>query len=174
MHGSGPLICAGTQGKDDGAGLSQSIIYTQGRRVNATLQAKEKGSMLHHIDFAVTNISRSCEFYERTLAPLGLTPAITVTNSAGRQLIGFGSLPDPEFWIRDGEPLRGRLHVAFQASSRAAVVAFHAAGLRAGGRDNGPPGLRPRYSEHWYAAFILDPDGHNIEAVCRVPEVSNP
>ena len=123
--------------------------------------------MIHHIDFAVTDLVRSREFYERALAPLGFAVAITFANHAGRQLIGFGSLPDPEFWIRDGEPMVGRLHVAFLADSRGAVEAFHAAALQAGGKDNGPPGLRPRYAEHWYAAFVLDPDGHNIEAVCR-------
>lgn len=123
--------------------------------------------MIHHIDFAVTDLERSRHFYERALAPLGLTPVITFTNYAGRRLIGFGSLPDPVFWIRDGQPISGRLHVAFQANSRAAVDAFYAAAVQVGGKDNGPPGLRPRYAEHWYAAFVLDPDGHNIEAVCR-------
>ena len=123
--------------------------------------------MIHHIDLAVSNLERSREFYERALAPLGLAPVITYTNYAGRQVVGFGALPDPAFWIRDGEPVRGRLHVAFHANSRAAVDAFHAAAVHAGGTDNGAPGLRPRYADHWYAAFVLDPDGHNIEAVCR-------
>lgn len=125
--------------------------------------------MIHHIDFAVTDLERSREFYERALAPLGLALVMTFTNYAGRRVIGFGSLPDPVFWIRDGQPLSGRLHVAFQASSRAAVDAFHAAAVQAGGTDNGSPGLRPRYDDHWYAAFVLDPDGHNIEVVCRHP-----
>jgi catechol 2,3-dioxygenase-like lactoylglutathione lyase family enzyme len=129
--------------------------------------------MIHHIDFAVTDISRSREFYVRALAPLGLTAAVAFTNHEGRQLIGFGSLADPVFWIRDGEPIRGRLHVAFQAKSHAVVDAFHAVAVQAGGTDNGRPGLRPRYAEHWYAAFVLDPDGHNIEAVCRLPEPNN-
>jgi catechol 2,3-dioxygenase-like lactoylglutathione lyase family enzyme len=123
--------------------------------------------MIHHIDFAVTDLTRSREFYERALKPLGLAVAMTFTNYAGRQLVGFGASSDPVFWIREGEPLIGRLHVAFLASSRAAVEAFHAAAVRAGGKDNGPPGLRPRYGEDWYAAFVIDPDGHNIEAVCH-------
>lgn len=123
--------------------------------------------MIHHIDFAVTDLERSREFYERALAPLGLAPVITFTNYAGRRCVGFGALPDPVLWIRDGEPTRGRLHVAFQAASCAAVDAFHAAAVQAGGIDNGTPGLRPRYADPWYAAFVLDPDGHNIEAVCR-------
>jgi catechol 2,3-dioxygenase-like lactoylglutathione lyase family enzyme len=85
-------------------------------------------------------------------------------------LAGFGLLPDPTFWIRTGNGIGGRLHVAFLANSRGAVDAFHEAALRAGGTDNGRPGLRPRYAEHYYAAFVLAPDGHNIEAVCRLPE----
>jgi catechol 2,3-dioxygenase-like lactoylglutathione lyase family enzyme len=94
---------------------------------------------------------------------------MTFTNDAGRRIIGFGSRTDPEFWLRDGEPIHGGLHLAFEASSRAVVDAFHAAAVQAGGKDNGAPGLRPRYADHWYAAFVLDPDGHNIEAVCRQP-----
>jgi catechol 2,3-dioxygenase-like lactoylglutathione lyase family enzyme len=128
--------------------------------------------MIHHIDFAVADLVRSREFYERALAPLGLSVSITFTNHAGQRCIGFGSQPDPAFWIRDGVPTQGHLHVAFTASSHAAVDAFHAAAVQAGGKDNGEPGLRPRYAAHWYAAFVLDPDGHNIEAVCRNPEPS--
>jgi catechol 2,3-dioxygenase-like lactoylglutathione lyase family enzyme len=123
--------------------------------------------MLHHIDFAVTDLARSREFYVRALAPLGLTVVMAFTRDDGRELVGFGSPPDPVFWIRDGEPISGRLHVAFLADSRDAVNAFHAAAIQAGGTDNGAPGLRPRYAQNWYAAFVLDPDGHNIEAVCR-------
>jgi catechol 2,3-dioxygenase-like lactoylglutathione lyase family enzyme len=123
--------------------------------------------MIHHIDVAVSDLARSREFYAAALAPLGLTITIAFRNHAGRQLIGFGPLPDPAFWIREGDPVRGQLHIAFQANSRAAVDAFHAAALSAGGKDNGAPGCRTRYAEHWYAAFVLDPDGHNIEAVCR-------
>jgi len=76
--------------------------------------------MIHHIDISVTDLVRSREFYERALAPLGHAVAIALTNHAGRQLIGFGSLTDPGFWIRDGEPIVGRLHVAFLADSRGA------------------------------------------------------
>jgi catechol 2,3-dioxygenase-like lactoylglutathione lyase family enzyme len=124
--------------------------------------------MIHHIDFTVTDFARSREFYVRALEPLGLTLVIDRWN--GRELTGFGSPPDPEFWIRKGPLLTPRLHVAFTAPSRAAVDAFHNVALGAGGRDHGAPGLRQRYAEHYYAAYILDPDGHNIEAVCRLPE----
>src|SRR5262245_16236534 len=122
--------------------------------------------MIHHIDFAVTDFARSRAFYVAALAPLGLA-AIMDRARDGRELTGFGRLPDPVFWIRSGQPLQPRLHVAFLDESRDAVDAFHAAALRAGGTDNGAPGLRPRYDDHYYAAFVLDPDGHNIEAVCR-------
>jgi catechol 2,3-dioxygenase-like lactoylglutathione lyase family enzyme len=121
--------------------------------------------VIHHIDFAVTDFARSRAFYVAILAPLGLAPVMDIERSEGRKLTGFGSPPDPTFWIRTGKGIGGRLHVAFLASSRNAVDAFHAAGLSVGGIDNGQPGLRPRYAEHYYAAFILDPDGHNIEAV---------
>ena len=123
--------------------------------------------MIHHIDFAVTDFARSRAFYVRALAPLSMTAVMDIKRDDGRKLTGFGTPPDPVFWIRTGRTPDVRMHVAFLASSRAAVDAFHAAALEAGGTDNGSPGLRPRYAKHYYAAFILDPDGHNIEAVCR-------
>jgi catechol 2,3-dioxygenase-like lactoylglutathione lyase family enzyme len=126
--------------------------------------------MIHHIDFAVTDFERSREFYVRALSPLGLSAVMDRSHDDGRRLTGFSVPPDPVFWIRNGEPLQGRLHVAFSAESRAAVDAFHDAALIAGGTDKGAPGLRSRYAAHYYAAYILDPDGHNIEAVCRLPE----
>jgi catechol 2,3-dioxygenase-like lactoylglutathione lyase family enzyme len=123
--------------------------------------------LIHHIDIAVADLARSRAFYAHALAPLGLTALMEFTNHSGQQLIGFGIPPDPEFWIREGGPVEKRLHIAFLAPTRAAVDDFHAAAIGAGGQDNGAPGLRPRYAEHYYAAFVLDPDGHNIEAVCR-------
>lgn len=129
--------------------------------------------MLHHIDFAVTDFERSREFYVRALSPLGLAAVMDRKHDDGRRLTGFGVLPDPVFWIRTGDPLHGHFHVAFSAESRAAVDAFHDAALIAGGTDKGPPGLRSRYARHYYAAYILDPDGHNIEAVCRLPSMES-
>lgn len=123
--------------------------------------------MIDHIDFAVADLTRSRAFYERALALLGIAVVMHFKRDDGRELTGFGMPPDPEFWIRTGRPLSECLHIAFLADSRAAVDAFHAAALDAGGTDNGSPGLRPRYAEHYYSAYILDPDGHNIEAVCR-------
>jgi len=83
------------------------------------------------------------------------------------QNAGFGVAPKPDFWISEGTPNAPRVHIAFRAESRAIVDAFHRAALAAGGRENGPPGLRPHYHPNYYGAFVLDPDGHNIEAVCH-------
>jgi catechol 2,3-dioxygenase-like lactoylglutathione lyase family enzyme len=84
--------------------------------------------------------------------------------------LGYGVPPKPDFWITEGVPNEPRLHVAFRADSRGQVDAFYEAALAGGGRDNGPPGLRPHYHKDYYGAFVLDPDGHNIEAVCHAPE----
>jgi len=82
---------------------------------------------------------------------------------------GFGELQKPDFWISQGSPNKPPMHIAFQVSRRALVDAFYHAALAAGGRDNGAPGLRPQYHPDYYGAFVLDPDGHNIEAVCHTP-----
>jgi catechol 2,3-dioxygenase-like lactoylglutathione lyase family enzyme len=127
--------------------------------------------MLDHIDFGVTDLVRSRAFYVLTLAPLGIKPVIDVKRDDGREGTGFGfSQCSPQFWLGKGPPASGRLHIAFVADSRGAVDAFHEAAVAAGGTDKGAPGLRPRYGEHCYAAFVLDPDGHTIEAVCRRSE----
>jgi catechol 2,3-dioxygenase-like lactoylglutathione lyase family enzyme len=123
--------------------------------------------MIHHIDVPVRDIERSREFYDRALAPLGLQLVMANRNPLGHDVLGYGTLPDPVFWIRSGRGPIERLHVAFLATTREAVDEFHQAALGAGGICNGVPGLRPRYAENYYAAFVLDPDGNNIEAVCR-------
>lgn len=94
---------------------------------------------------------------------------VTAEQTGGDSHCGFGR-EFPEFWIGTGEPLKGRLHVAFTVLSRAEVHAFYDAALAAGGRDNGAPDLRPHYHPNYYGAFVLDPDGHNIEAVRHKPE----
>jgi catechol 2,3-dioxygenase-like lactoylglutathione lyase family enzyme len=81
----------------------------------------------------------------------------------------MGVPPKPDFWLHQGTPQRPRVHVAFRADSRAVVDAFYKAAMAAGGTDNGPPGLRPHYHKDYYGAFVLDPDGHNIEACCHAP-----
>jgi catechol 2,3-dioxygenase-like lactoylglutathione lyase family enzyme len=127
--------------------------------------------MLDHIGFPVTDYARSKAFYTRVLETLGvkLIMEVSLSDDGEDGYAGFG--PDrPHFWIGTGKPLEGRLHVAFSAKNRAEVQAFYEAALAAGGIDNGAPGLRPHYHENYYAAFVLDPDGHNIEAVNHLPE----
>jgi catechol 2,3-dioxygenase-like lactoylglutathione lyase family enzyme len=129
--------------------------------------------MFDHIGFPVSNLLHSKRFYQTALEPLGvgIVMELTAEQTGTSAQAGFGENGKPYFWIGDGEGvLRGRLHVAFTAKTRADVDAFHKAALAAGGRDNGKPGLRPHYHAHYYGAFVLDPDGHNIEAVCHSAE----
>jgi catechol 2,3-dioxygenase-like lactoylglutathione lyase family enzyme len=120
--------------------------------------------MIDHMGLSVSDLARSRAFYESALAPLGYAP-IMVFDEA----VGFGVPPKPDFWLSEGDPGMPALHVAFGAKSRADVDAFYRAALDAGGRDNGAPGLRTHYHPNYYGAFVLDPDGHNIEAVCHLP-----
>ena len=127
--------------------------------------------MLDHIGFPVSDLKRSIAFYNAAFAPLGITLVMEVTKNmtGGYEGAGFGSDGKPYFWIGNGEPLKGRLHVCFAAKDRKAVDTFYKAALKAGGKDNGPPGIRAHYHPNYYGAFVLDPDGHNIEAVCHAP-----
>lgn len=125
--------------------------------------------MIDHTGISVSDIARSKAFYIAALAPIGykllleVPAAVTGSNDAA----GFGVPPKPDFWLASGTPNVPPIHIAFRAGSRAEVDAFHAAAIQAGGRDNGRPGLRPHYHPNYYGAFVLDPDGHNIEAVCH-------
>lgn len=121
--------------------------------------------MLDHILITVSDYQASKAFYLAALAPLGYG-VVMEHGEAG----GFGAGGKPDFWIRQAEPVTPRVHVAFASPDRATVDAFHAAALRAGGSDNGAPGLRPDYHPSYYGAFVFDPDGNNIEAVCHRPE----
>ena len=127
--------------------------------------------MIDHIGIASTDFQRSRAFYTQALAPLGyaLLMEVTAEQTGDGAHAGFGIAPKPEFWITEGPAMQTRVHVAFRAQSRAQVDAFHQAAIAAGGRDNGAPGLRAHYHPHYYGAFVLDPDGHNIEAVCHEP-----
>jgi catechol 2,3-dioxygenase-like lactoylglutathione lyase family enzyme len=125
--------------------------------------------MLDHIGFPVSDFARSKDFYSRALAPLGIKLITDVALDDDDGYAGFGT-DRPHFWIGTGKPLVGRLHVAFAAQTRAEVRAFYEAALAAGGVDNGAPGLRPHYHANYYGAFVLDPDGHNIEAVTHLPD----
>lgn len=126
--------------------------------------------MLDHIGFAVTNFETSRAFYIKALAPLGITLVMELTRemTGGSAHAGFGR-ERPQFWIGDGPARVSGVHVAFSAADRKMVDAFYAAAIAAGGRDNGKPGLRPHYHPNYYGAFVLDPDGNNIEAVCHLP-----
>lgn len=126
--------------------------------------------MIDHITFGITDFERSTGFYDQCLAPLGLSRLFDVPreHSGGVRVTGYGD-ERPWFWISEQDATRGKLHIALQARDRAAVDAFHRAGLAAGGIDNGAPGLRPYYHPGYYGAFVLDPDGHNIEAVFHGP-----
>jgi catechol 2,3-dioxygenase-like lactoylglutathione lyase family enzyme len=128
--------------------------------------------MLDHIGLAVADMNRSKAFYEAALKPLGLGVVMEVTaaETGAEAHTGFGEGGKPFFWIGTGAKPRGGTHVAFAAETRAQVDAFHRAALAAGGKDNGAPGVRPHYHAAYYGAFILDPDGNNVEAVCHRPE----
>jgi catechol 2,3-dioxygenase-like lactoylglutathione lyase family enzyme len=128
--------------------------------------------MLDHIGLTVQDMAKAQTFYDQALAPLGVAQivAFTAEQTGGEASTGYGSDGKPYFWIAGGSSSTGRLHVAFAANDRATVDAFHAAAMAAGGSDNGPPGLRPEYHPDYYGAFVLDPEGHNIEAVCHKPE----
>ena len=126
--------------------------------------------MLDHIGIDVSDIVRSRAFYEAALEPLGYTVIEDLTEQPGGDPIVMFGVEGPEFVIAEDKAPGPGNHFAFRAETRAAVDAFHAAALRAGGKENGGPGLRPNYGPTYYAAFVLDPDGFNIEAVCHAPE----
>jgi len=127
--------------------------------------------MIDHTGLKITDPVASRRFYEAALSPLGyqVLMEIPVEYTGGMVVLGYGVPPKPDFWAAQGKPEEPRVHVAFRAESRAAVDAFYRAALAAGGKDNGPPGPRPHYHQHYYGAFVLDPDGHNVEAVCHTP-----
>ena len=127
--------------------------------------------MIDHIGFGVSNLIVSKEFYRRALEPIGyrVLAQIPAEVTGGADAVGYGVPPKPDFWIGNQFPSASGIHVAFRVASRALVEAFYRAALAAGGRDNGAPGLRPHYHEHYFGAFVLDPDGNNIEAVCHEP-----
>jgi catechol 2,3-dioxygenase-like lactoylglutathione lyase family enzyme len=130
-------------------------------------------AILDHIEVAVADAERSRRFYEAALRPFGMTVIIRVgperTRSGGTRY-GLGRDGYPRIWFHDGEAPGNPMHVALATTDRHIVDAFYAAALAAGGLDNGAPGIRKRYHPNYYAAFVLDPDGNNIEAVCQQPD----
>ena len=123
--------------------------------------------MIDHVAVPVADIARSRAFYEAALAPLGIRTHRAETNSLGNAAVLMGA-DAVCFVIADGEAVAPGLHIAFRARTSDEVDAFHRSALSAGGTDNGAPGLRPRYGRGYYAAFVYDPDGMNVEAVCHL------
>jgi catechol 2,3-dioxygenase-like lactoylglutathione lyase family enzyme len=128
--------------------------------------------MIDHTSITVSNFQASKDFYSRALSPIGysLIREVPASKTGHSDAAGFGVAPAADFWI--GENNLSQIlpsHVAFRVDNRSLVDAFHKAALAAGARDNGAPGLRPYYHPDYYGAFVLDPDGHNIEVVCRAP-----
>ena len=120
--------------------------------------------MFDHIGVGVGDLAASREFYLRALRPLGVQLAMT-----GPDSVGLGKAGKPSLWLYPTAAVSPPLHLAFTADDRATVDAFHHAAIAAGARDNGPPGLRPQYHPNYYAAFVIGPDGYNLEAVCHRP-----
>jgi catechol 2,3-dioxygenase-like lactoylglutathione lyase family enzyme len=127
--------------------------------------------MLDHVGLKVTDLARSKSFYDAALKPLGVSALFEAPadETGGTAFIGYGEGFKPYFWINEQPRATELVHVAFASDTRAKVDAFYQAALAAGGRDNGAPGPRPHYHATYYGAFVLDPDGHNIEAVCHAP-----
>jgi catechol 2,3-dioxygenase-like lactoylglutathione lyase family enzyme len=119
--------------------------------------------MLDHVTIGVRDLAQAMAFYDRALRPLGIERLY----AEGERFAGYGANRKAFFWIGLRETPQTGAHIAFTAPDRETVDRFHAEALAAGGRDNGPPGLRPHYHSGYYGAFVLDPDGHNIEAVCH-------
>jgi catechol 2,3-dioxygenase-like lactoylglutathione lyase family enzyme len=127
--------------------------------------------MIDHTGIDVSDPKASRRFYEAALGALGYQVLMEVPPefTGGAVVFGMGVPPKPDFWVHQGTAQMPRVHVAFRAENRSLVDAFYQAAMAAGGRDNGPPGLRPHYHANYYGAFVLDPDGHNIEACCHDP-----
>jgi catechol 2,3-dioxygenase-like lactoylglutathione lyase family enzyme len=127
--------------------------------------------MIDHTGLNVTDPERSRRFYSAALAPLGYQVLMEIPTefTGGSVVLGYGEPPKADFWMAQGTPQQPRVHIAFHAKDRKTVDEFYKVALAAGGRDNGPPGPRPHYHKDYYGAFVLDPDGHNIEAVCHTP-----
>lgn len=128
--------------------------------------------MIDHLGISVSDYERAKAFYANALAPLGysLIMEVTAEQTGHAATAGYGADGKPDFWIEGGGAMNKPVHVAILARDRATVDAFYKAAMAAGGSDNGAPGIRPHYHPNYYGAFVRDPDGHNIEAVCHAPE----
>ena len=119
--------------------------------------------MFDHIGLPVTDLEGANEFFLRALSPLGVRVLVQDSDA-----VGLGQGDKASLWLVPASAAAAPLHLAFVAQSRAQVDAFHRQALAAGGQDNGAPGLRPQYHAHYYAAFVIGPDGHNVEVVCHL------
>jgi catechol 2,3-dioxygenase-like lactoylglutathione lyase family enzyme len=128
--------------------------------------------MIDHTGLNVSDPVRARRFYDAALAPLGyaMLSEIPKEHTGGKVVVGYGVAPKPDFWVAEGTPNQPPIHIAFRAANHEQVDAFYEAALANGGKDNGAPGPRPHYHQHYYGAFVLDPDGHNVEAVCHEPK----
>ncbi len=128
--------------------------------------------MIDHTGVVVSHFEKSKQFYSQALATIGyvLLAELPASVTGHADVAGFGEPSKPDFWISQGQPNCPPVHIAFRVNSRSMVDAFYHAALAAGGRDNGAPGIRAHYHPDYYGAFVLDPDGHNIEAVCHLPQ----
>ena len=122
--------------------------------------------MLDHVTIGVSDIEQSKKFYDQALRPLGITRLY----AEGDRFAGYGIRPKAFFWIGTRKASQTGAHVAFAANDHATVDLFYEEAIAAGGKDNGRPGIRPNYHPSYYGAFVLDPHGHNIEAVCHSPQ----
>lgn len=132
--------------------------------------SKFAGSAIDHMGIGVSDISHARAFYEQALRPLGITLMMSIEADPPRsspRRLGFGSAGKPFLWLHDAPVPSQGAHIALIAQSHEAVDAFHAAAMAAGGQDNGRPGIRPHYHADYYAAYVLGPDGVNLEAVCQ-------
>jgi len=129
--------------------------------------------MFDHLGLPVTDLEHARRFYEQALQPLGIAVVKGFPDAVGLAA-GRGRTAEQELWLTRADHVPGPLHMAFAAASRAQVDAFHRAALAAGARDNGAPGLRPQYHDNYYGAFVIGPDGHNLEAVCHRPPENTP
>jgi catechol 2,3-dioxygenase-like lactoylglutathione lyase family enzyme len=128
-------------------------------------------NIIDHMGLSVSDFEHALQFYVRALAPLGISveKRVSKEQAGGHEAAGLGRGGKPSFWLSGGGRMSPPIHVAFVADNRSAVDAFYEAALAAGGADNGAPGVRPHYHPNYYGAFVRDPEGHNIEAVCHKP-----
>jgi catechol 2,3-dioxygenase-like lactoylglutathione lyase family enzyme len=145
------------EGQTIGLGLPDAVTWPPHSPGNGSTE------MLDHVTIGVSDIERSKAFYDSALGPLGIERLY----AEGDGSAGYGANGKAFFWIGRKSVSQSGAHIAFTAVDRETVDRFHTAALAAGGKDNGAPGLRPHYHSHYYGAFVLDPDGHNIEAVCH-------